>query len=130
MASLAPIRGSDLSEYADDELRPPAGNWRFERLSRAVKDLSAARTHQAIIDITRRAAREIAGSLGVAIVLRDGDRCHYIAEDSEVPLWTGQKFPLTACISGWAMLNRQQVVIPDIYVDERIPHAAYRPPGS
>ncbi|MBU1376448.1 MAG: GAF domain-containing protein [Alphaproteobacteria bacterium] len=102
---------------------------RFARLSRAVKDLSAARTHDAIIDITRRAARDITGSLGVAIVLRDGDRCHYIAEDSEVPLWTGQKFPLTACISGWAMLNAEQVIIPDIYVDDRIPHAAYRPTG-
>lgn len=102
---------------------------RFARLSRAVKDLSAARSHAAIVDITRRAARDIAGSMGVAIVLRDGERCHYIAEDSEVPLWTGQKFPLTACISGWAMLNRRQVVIPDIYVDDRIPHDAYRPTG-
>lgn len=102
---------------------------RFARLSQAVKDLSAARTHEAIIDITRRAARDIAGSLGVAIVLRDGELCHYIAEDSEVPLWAGQKFPLTACISGWAMLHRQQVVIPDIYADPRVPHEAYRPTG-
>ncbi len=94
-----------------------------------MKDLSAARSHEAIIDITRRAARDIAGSLGVAIVLRDGDRCHYIAEDSDVPLWTGQKFPLNGCISGWAMLHRQQVVIPDIYADDRIPHEAYRPTG-
>lgn len=102
---------------------------RFARLARAVKDLSAARTHETIIDITRRAARDITGAFGVAIVLRDGDHCHYIAEDSEVPLWTGQKFPLTACISGWAMLNHRQAVIPDIYLDDRIPHAAYRPTG-
>jgi two-component sensor histidine kinase len=94
-----------------------------------VKDLSAARTHEAIIDITRRAARDITGSLGVAIVLRDGDRCHYIAEDSAVPLWAGQRFPLGACISGWAMLNRRQAVIADIYRDDRIPHEAYRPTG-
>lgn len=94
-----------------------------------MKELSGARSHQAIIDVTRRAARDIAGSMGVAIVLRDGERCHYIAEDSDVPLWTGQKFPLGACISGWAMLNRRQVVIRDIYVDDRIPHAAYRPTG-
>lgn len=110
-----------------------SGAWlprvRFARLSRAVKDLSAARSHETIIDITRRAARDIAGSMGVAIVLRDGDFCHYIAEDSEAPLWTGQKFPLTACVSGWAMLNRQQVVIRDIYADERVPHDAYRPTG-
>lgn len=102
---------------------------RFARLSRAVGDLSGARSHAAIIDITRRAARDITGSMGVAIVLRDGDRCHYIAEDSEVPLWTGQRFPLTACISGWAMLNRRQVVIPDIFADPRVPHEAYRPTG-
>ena len=102
---------------------------RFARLSQAVKDLSGARTHEAIIDITRRAARDITGSMGVAIVLRDGERCHYIAEDSEVPLWTGQKFPLTACVSGWAMLHREQVVIPDIFADQRVPHEAYRPTG-
>ncbi|MBS0362801.1 MAG: histidine kinase, partial [Proteobacteria bacterium] len=101
----------------------------FERLSRAVKDLSAARSHEAIIDIVRAAARDITGSLGVAIVLRDGDCCHYIAEDSAVPLWSGMKFPLTACISGWAMLNRQQVSISNIYLDDRIPHDAYRPTG-
>ncbi len=101
----------------------------FARLAQAVKDLSAARSHEAIVDITRHAARDITGALGVAIVLRDGDLCHYIAEDSAVPLWTGQKFPLTACISGWAMLNRTQVAIADIYVDDRIPHEAYRPTG-
>ena len=107
--------------------RPPRA--RFARLARAVKDLSAARTHEAIVDIVRQAAREITGALGVAVVLRDGDHCHYIAEDSAVPLWSGQKFPLTACISGWAMLHNRQVVIPDIYQDDRIPHEAYRPTG-
>jgi len=122
-----------MASHAERPAEAATVSWlpraRFARLSQAVKDLSAARTHDAIVDITRRAAREITGALGVAIVLRDGDRCHYIAEDSEVPLWTGQKFPLTACISGWAMLNQSQVVIPDIYVDDRIPHAAYRPTG-
>ena len=108
-------------------------NWlpkvRFARLSQAVKDLSAARSHAAIVDITRRAAREITGAMGVAIVLRDGRQCHYIAEDSAVPLWSGQTFPLESCISGWAMINGEQVAIPDIYLDDRIPHAAYRPTG-
>jgi light-regulated signal transduction histidine kinase (bacteriophytochrome) len=42
-------------------------------------------------------------------------------------LWKGQRFPATSCISGWAMLNRQSVVIEDIYADDRIPHDAYRP---
>jgi light-regulated signal transduction histidine kinase (bacteriophytochrome) len=34
---------------------------------------------------------------------------------------------MSACISGWAMLNRQAAVIGDIYADERIPTDAYRP---
>ncbi|MBV9511630.1 MAG: histidine kinase, partial [Caulobacteraceae bacterium] len=41
--------------------------------------------------------------------------------------WKGQKFPIKACVSGWAMLNRQTAVIPDIYEDPRVPHDAYRP---
>jgi PAS domain S-box-containing protein len=32
-----------------------------------------------------------------------------------------------ACISGWAMIHRETVVIPDIYQDQRIPFDAYRP---
>lgn len=102
---------------------------RFERLALAVKDLSAARSHDEIVEIARHAAREIVGAMGVAIVLRDGEHCHYIAEDSAVPLWSGQKFPLGECVSGWAMLNREQAVIADIYADPRVPHEAYRPTG-
>jgi hypothetical protein len=34
---------------------------------------------------------------------------------------------MSACISGWAMLNRQHAVIEDIYADPRIPADAYRP---
>src|SRR5581483_9662786 len=60
-------------------------------------------------------------------VLRDDDKCYYVDEDAIEPLWKGQRFPLEQCISGWAMLNRQHVVIEDIYADERIPHEAYRP---
>jgi signal transduction histidine kinase len=34
---------------------------------------------------------------------------------------------MSACISGWAMLNREPAVIEDIYADDRIPAEAYRP---
>jgi two-component sensor histidine kinase len=37
------------------------------------------------------------------------------------------RFPAASCISGWAMMNRQAAVIPDIFLDPRIPHDAYRP---
>jgi two-component system CheB/CheR fusion protein len=60
-------------------------------------------------------------------VLKDNGYCHYMDEDAIGPLWKGKRFPLSACISGWAMLNKQSVVIPDIYQDARIPVEAYRP---
>jgi diguanylate cyclase (GGDEF)-like protein len=93
----------------------------------AVQELSLARCVEDVQQVVRVAARELAGADGATFVLRDGDRCFYADEYAIAPLWKGQKFPLEACISGWAMLNRQSVAIEDIYADERIPHDAYRP---
>src|SRR3954465_9576686 len=95
-------------------------------LVEAVQRLSLARDVATIQDVVRRAARRLTGADGATFVLRDGDRCHYADEDAIAPLWKGQRFPLSACISGWAMLNRRSAVIPDIYADDRIPHDAYR----
>jgi len=53
--------------------------------------------------------------------------CYYADEDAIEPLWKGQRFPMKACISGWAMLHRESVAIPDIYADARVPADAYRP---
>jgi hypothetical protein len=92
-----------------------------------VQRLSLARDIPTIQDIVRRAARQLTGADGATFVLRDGDRCYYADEDAIAPLWKGQRFPMSACISGWAMLNRRPAVIPDIYADDRIPHDAYRP---
>lgn len=96
-------------------------------LVKAVERLSAARDLTDIIEIVRSTARAISGADGVCFVLRDGELCHYIEEDAIAPLWKGKRFPLTACISGWCMLNDAVAVIPDIYADARIPHDAYRP---
>jgi diguanylate cyclase (GGDEF)-like protein len=93
----------------------------------AVQQLSLARSVEDVQRVVRVAARELAGADGATFVLREGDRCFYADEYAIAPLWKGQKFPLEACISGWAMLNRQHVAIEDIYADDRIPHDAYRP---
>jgi signal transduction histidine kinase len=92
-----------------------------------VQQLSLARTLAAVMQIVRSAARKLAGADGATFVLRDGDRCFYADEDAIAPLWKGQRFPMSACISGWAMLNARAAVIKDIYQDARIPHDAYRP---
>jgi serine/threonine protein kinase len=50
-----------------------------------------------------------------------------VDEDAIAPLWKGQKFPMSACVSGLAVQTRQPVVIPDIHTDPRVPHDVYRP---
>ncbi|MET0897738.1 MAG: sensor domain-containing diguanylate cyclase [Mycobacterium sp.] len=99
----------------------------MERLLQAVQELSLARTLDDIQRIVRTAARELTGCDGATFVLRDNGKCYYADEDAIAPLWKGSRFPMEICISGWAMLNREAAVIPDIYLDSRIPHAAYRP---
>ncbi len=99
----------------------------IHRLVVAVRDLAAASSLSEVVEIVRHAARQLVNADGATFVLRDSGQCFYVDEDAIEPLWRGQRFPLESCISGWAMLNRQAVFIPDIYLDERIPHEAYRP---
>jgi hypothetical protein len=99
----------------------------MQQLVSVVQRLTLARNLQSIMEIVRHAARNLVGADGATFVLRDGDNCVYAEEDAIGPLWKGRRFPMSACISGWAMLNRQPAVIHDIYQDARIPHEAYRP---
>jgi signal transduction histidine kinase len=103
----------------------PADRWPF--LVSAVERLSAADTIDDVIRVVRETARTISGADGVTFVLRDGNLCHYVEEDAVGPLWKGRRFPMSSCISGWCMLNKKAAIVPDIYVDPRIPHDAYRP---
>lgn len=96
-------------------------------LIQAVQEVSAASSLLEIIATVKRTARVGTGADGVSFVLRDGGQCHYIDEDSITPLWKGRRFPLEECISGWTMLHRQAVAIPDITADLRIPQDAYQP---
>jgi hypothetical protein len=97
------------------------------RLVQAVQELSLTRSLPEVQRIVRTAARELTGCDGASFVLRDDDKCYYADENAIAPLWKGSRFPLEACVSGWAMLNRDSAVIPDIYRDVRVPHEAYRP---
>src|SRR5262245_42128227 len=93
----------------------------MQHLVTVVQRLSQARTLEAIQSIVRRAARELTHADGATFVMRHVNLCYYADEDAISPLWKGQRFPMSACISGWAMLNRQAVIIEDIYADARIP---------
>lgn len=99
----------------------------MERLVDAAQELSLARDLESVMGVVKRAARELTGADGATFILRDGDLCFYADEDAIAPLWKGHRFPMTDCVSGWAMLNRAPAVIEDIYSDPRVPADAYRP---
>lgn len=99
----------------------------MEQLVGVVQELSRARDIAAVMAIVREAARGLTRADGATFVLRDGDQCFYAEENAVSPLWKGCRFPMSACISGWVMLNGRCAVIEDIYSDQRIPADAYRP---
>lgn len=96
-------------------------------LEESIERLRSAGDLASVQEIVRSAARGVARSHGATLVLREGDQCFYADEDAISPLWKGQRFPVTQCISGWAMLHAQTVIVPDITQDDRIPLDAYRP---
>lgn len=104
----------------------PGQSGRVERLVQVVQEVSAARVLERVQEIVRSAARELTGADGATFVLRDGAQCYYADEDAIAPLWKGKRFPMSSCVSGWAMMNRRSVVIPDIFEDARIPISVYR----
>lgn len=99
----------------------------MERLLSAAQELSLARDIETVMVIVRTVARELTGADGATFILRSGDKCYYADEDAIGPLWKGQYFPMSHCISGWAMLNKKPAVIEDVFTDERIPIDAYSP---
>ena len=96
------------------------------RLFEAVKELSRL---PELASVTRvvRAARALVGADGVAFVLREGEDVFHADEDAIAPLWQGQRFPASDCISGWVISHRESVVVEDVYADARVPHDLYRP---
>jgi GAF domain-containing protein len=89
--------------------------------------LDRALTLAEVGEIVRVEARRLTLAQGATFVLREHDKCFYADEDAIAPLWKGQRFPITACISGWAMLHAETAVVPDLQLDERIPLEAYLP---
>lgn len=99
----------------------------MDGLISVIRELSRVRTLPEIIQIVRTAARKATGADGATFVLKDEGYCYYVDEDAIGPLWKGKRFPLSACISGWTMLHKEPVAIPDIFKDPRIPVEAYQP---
>lgn len=103
------------------------GGDRLLALVSAVHRLSRARSLPEIKFIVSQIARHLSGADGATFILREhGDVCFHVDEDAIAPLWEGQRFEMTKCISGWAMLHHESVAIADIYTDDRIVLDDYR----
>ncbi len=100
---------------------------KYQRLIKAVQDLSLAHDLPTVTEIIRIVSRELTGADGATFILREGDQCVYVEENAIAPLWKGKRFPLDGCISGLAMKLKKQIAIEDIYSDDRVPHDLYRP---
>ncbi len=90
--------------------------------SQALSDCESFEDLVASVAIKTRA---LVGADGATVVIRRNGRCHYVEEDAIGALWKGRDFPLGECVSGWAMTHGQQVVIPDIRTDPRVPQPLY-----
>lgn len=96
-------------------------------LEDALSLLASAEDCDEVMQIVRTAARRLTGADGASFILREGDCCHYADEDAISLLWKGKRFPMEKCISGWAMIHQQPVIIDDIYGDPRVLWEAYHP---
>ena len=94
-------------------------------LLEAIERLASAGDVDDVVATLRTIARRLIGADGIAVILREDEQCWYVEEDAMSPLWKGRKFPLTSCISGWAMLHKETVVIEDVRQDARIPQELY-----
>jgi K+-sensing histidine kinase KdpD len=91
-----------------------------------VQELSHAREMQQIVEIVHRAAQQLTGADSAAFVLREGEYARYVAESAAEPIWSGRRFPLRNCVSGWAITERRSIAIADVYRESRVPIEHYR----
>ncbi len=122
--NLAIIEDITGRKQADEKIKTL--NERLQLLVEVIQELSVSTTMENIMAIVSTSVRNLVNAEGSTFILRDGDFCYYADEDTLSPLWKGQRFPLTSCISGWAILNKQSVIIEDIYADDRIPIEEYK----
>lgn len=95
-------------------------------LAQLERKLEQARSVEDVAAEIIRLGRRIIGCDGITFVINERGSCYYLDSDGISPLWKGQRFPAGCCVSGWVMTHRQSAVIPNIYMDTRIPHEIYR----
>ncbi len=97
------------------------------KLSAVYRELARSLELSEVTATVCRAARDLLGADGAAFIIREGDEVYYADTDAVAPLWKGQRFPATACVSGWSIIERQPAVIENVYEDDRVPCETYKP---
>jgi PAS domain S-box-containing protein len=125
--SVVRIRGSvaDVTERKQQEESLVRLNRELEALASGARELSQARDLASVMGIVGRAARMLKGADGASVVLREGEICFYADEDAIAPLWKGQRFPTSQCLSGWVMEHGQAAVVEDVRTDPRVSAELY-----
>ncbi|HTF02898.1 MAG TPA: GAF domain-containing protein, partial [Bacteroidia bacterium] len=90
-----------------------------------MQELSLARDMERVMHIAQTTALGLTRAQAAAFIVRENDSCFYADEQTDTPLWKGQRFPLGHCVGGWAMINNTAVAIGDVYKDERISSDVY-----
>ena len=78
-----------------------------EVLTQTVERLGTATSLETVTELVAGAVRALTGADGATFVLREDQKCFYADEDAIGPLWKGSRFPMTSCISGWAMMHKR-----------------------
>lgn len=95
-------------------------------LAEAIDALAASQSADEVQALVHTTARRLTGADGAALILRDGEFCHYVGEDAMRDFWKGRRLPVDVCVAGWSIVHRRPVAIEDIYADPRVPHELYR----
>lgn len=123
------MRSAELIEQNLSAASPPPAHRpprRRQLLLSSLAQLYGKSSVHGLVMALRDCARTLAASDAIAVVHREDDMVHYVAEDAIAPLWEGERFPAEGCISGLAMLENRPILIPDIYADCRVPHEIYK----
>jgi PAS domain S-box-containing protein len=123
------VRGSiaDVTGRKRQEERLVRLNSELEVLAASARALSGVRDLDSVMRMVGRAARGLKGADGAAVILREGDRCHYADVDAIGPLWKGQRFPASSCLSGWVMEHGEAAAVEDVRTDPRVKAEFYAP---
>lgn len=112
--------------HGNSDLNHQGNSTTASLLIAASAELAGARSIDTIVDVLRRTARAAVQADGIAVVIRDRDECHYVAEDAIGPLWRGRRFPADDCVSGAAMRSGETIAIANVREDARVPQDLYR----